>query len=284
MNKTYKMVLSAAEKQLDDAGLQSTVARMLLMGATKMESSELFLRFEEQMQSSEIETFEQMLNRFQEGEAPQYILGYEYFFGRDFIVNPNVLIPRPETEYLVESILEFTDDYFQGEKTLRLVDVGTGSGAIGITLGCEEAKYDVTLTDISEAALEVAKQNAKKFELNVHTYCGNMLDPLIAAQETFDIFVSNPPYIPTQEEVEGLVKDNEPHIALFGGEDGLKFYREIFENVHKILKPKALIAFEIGWNQGEVLKNLAQNAFPKAEVMIKKDYNDLDRMLFIFCQ
>lgn len=278
------MVLSAAEKQLDDAGLQATVARMLLMGATQMESSQLFLRFEEEMSSTEIEIFEQMLNRFQSGEAPQYILGYEYFFGRDFVVNPDVLIPRPETEYLVEAILEFTDDYFADENQLQLVDVGTGSGAIGITLGCEEPKYAVTLTDISEAALHVAHQNAKKFDLTIQSYCGNMLDPLIAAQKQFDIFVSNPPYIPTEEAVEGLVKDNEPHIALFGGEDGLKFYREIFTHVHKIIKPKALLAFEIGWNQGGALKQLAQEAFPDAEVIVKQDYNDLDRMLFIFCQ
>ncbi|MGL4662789.1 MAG: peptide chain release factor N(5)-glutamine methyltransferase [Culicoidibacterales bacterium] len=283
MSKTYKTVLTAAEQQLDNAGLQSTVARMLLMGATQMESSELFLRFEEVISEDEIVKFHQMLNRFQNGEAPQYILGYEYFFGRDFIVNPDVLIPRPETEYLVESILEFTDDYFSEEAQLSLVDVGTGSGAIGISLGCEESKYRVTLTDISEMALDVAKQNAIKFGLDVKTYCGNMLDPLIEAKESFDIFVSNPPYIPTEEEVEALVKENEPHLALFGGKDGLKFYREIFMNVKKIIKPKALLAFEIGWNQGEVLKALAQEAFPNATVMIKKDYNDLDRMLFIFC-
>lgn len=283
MSKTYKTVLTAAEQQLDNAGLQSTVARMLLMGATQMESSELFLRFEEVISEDEIVKFHQMLDRFQNGEAPQYILGYEYFFGRDFIVNPDVLIPRPETEYLVESILEFTDDYFAEEVQLSLVDVGTGSGAIGISLGCEESKYRVTLTDISEIALDVAKQNAVKFGLDVKTYCGNMLDPLIEAKESFDIFVSNPPYIPTEEEVEALVKENEPHLALFGGKDGLKFYREIFMNVKKIIKPKALLAFEIGWNQGEVLKALAQEAFPNATVMIKKDYNDLDRMLFIFC-
>lgn len=283
MSKTYKAVLTAAEQQLDNAGLQSTVARMLLMGSTQMESSELFLRFEEVISEDEIEKFHQMLDRFQNGEAPQYILGYEYFFGRDFIVNPDVLIPRPETEYLVEAILEFTDDYFSEEEKLNIVDVGTGSGAIGISLGCEEPKYRVTLTDISESALNVAKQNAVKFGLDVSTYCGNMLDPLIEAGESFDIFVSNPPYIPTEEEVEALVKENEPHLALFGGKDGLKFYREIFMNVKEIIKPKALLAFEIGWNQGEVLKTLAQEAFPNATVMIKKDYNDLDRMLFIFC-
>lgn len=283
MNNTYKTILHAAEKRLDASGLQPTVARMLLMGATKMESSALFLRFEETIGEAEIERFNNMLKRFENGEAPQYILGYEYFFGRDFIVNPDVLIPRPETEYLVESILEFTDDYFPDESTLQLVDVGTGSGAIGVSLGCEESRYQVTLTDISQEALEVAQRNADKFDLNVKTFCGNMLDPLIEAKAHFDIFVSNPPYIPTEEEVEALVKENEPHLALFGGKDGLKFYREIFMNAKQILKPKALLAFEIGWNQGDVLKELALEFFPDAEVSVKKDYNDLDRMLFIFC-
>lgn len=283
MNKSYREVLHAAEKRLDEQGLQPTVARTLLMGATKMESSDLFLHFEASIKENEADAFEQMLLRFEGGEPPQYILGYEYFFGRDFIVNPDVLIPRPETEYLVEGILEFTDEYFSSESELQLVDVGTGSGAIGISLGCEESKYKVTLTDISEAALEVAQANAKKFEMDVISYCGNMLDPLIAAGCQFDIFVSNPPYIPTEETVEALVKENEPHLALFGGRDGLKFYREIFENVDKIIKPKALLAFEIGWNQGEVLQQLARQYFPTAEITVKKDYNDLDRMLFVYC-
>lgn len=283
MSKSYREILGTAEKHLDACGLQPTVARMLLMGATKMESSELFLRFEDIATELEVSEFNTMLERFENGEAPQYILGYEYFFGRDFIVNPDVLIPRPETEYLVEAILEFTDEYFSEAEQLKLVDVGTGSGAIGVTLGCEEAKYQVTLTDISEEAIAVAKQNAEKFNLSIQTHCGNMLDPLIQAGESFDILVSNPPYIPTEEEVEALVKENEPHLALFGGKDGLKFYREIFTNAKKITKTKSLLAFEIGWNQGEVLKQLAQENFPNAQVMVKKDYNDLDRMLFIFC-
>lgn len=283
MSKTYKSVLATAEKELDEAGFQPTVARMLLMGATKMESSTLFLHFEEVIKDAEVELFQQMLERFKNGEAPQYILGYEYFFGRDFIVNRDVLIPRPETEYLVESILEFTDDYFAKTTELQLVDIGTGSGAIGITLGCEEPKYQVTLTDISETALAVAKQNAEKFNLAITTYCGNMLDPLIAANLKYDILVSNPPYIPSDEEIELLVKDNEPHLALFGGSDGLKFYREILTNAKKIIKDRALLAFEIGWNQGDILSQLAKELFPEAQVMIKKDYNNLDRMLFIFC-
>lgn len=283
MAKTYKSILHDAEKRLDELGLQPTVARMLLMGATEMESSQLFLQFEEHASEHEIRTFLHLLQRFENGEAPQYILGYEYFFGRDFNVSTDVLIPRPETEYLVESILEFTDMYFEKEERLELVDVGTGSGAIGITLGCEEPKYCVSLTDISKEALAVAQTNAEKFNLDVTLYCGNMLDPLIEANKKYDIFVSNPPYIPTEEAVESLVKDNEPHIALFGGEDGLKFYREIFANVDQIINEKALLAFEIGWNQGEVLSKLAKSSFPNAEVSVKKDYNGLDRMLFIFC-
>lgn len=283
MSKSYREILRDAEKQLDQNNLQPTVARTLLMGATKMESSELFLRFEEAASEKESEIFAEMLKRFENGEPPQYILGYEYFFGRDFIVNTDVLIPRPETEYLVEGILEFTDEYFSEAEKIELVDVGTGSGAIGISLGCEESKYRVTLTDISEEALEVAKANAKKFELEVETFCGNMLDPLIASGKKFDVFVSNPPYIPTSEDVESLVKENEPHLALFGGSDGLKFYREIFEKVEQIIKPKALLAFEIGWDQGERLVTLAKQYFPNAEVTLKKDYNELDRMLFIYC-
>lgn len=282
MSKTYRETLAQAEKELDVMQLQPTVARMLLMGALQMESSELFLRFEEGISQEHDHIFQEMLTRFKNGEAPQYILGYEYFFGRDFIVNTDVLIPRPETEYLVEEILELTDEYFPDEEVIQLVDVGTGSGAIGVTLGCEEKRYRVSLTDISMEALHVAKQNAEKFQLDVTMYCGNMLDPLIESGRKFDVFVSNPPYIPKAEHVEGLVRDNEPHLALFGGDDGLKFYREIFAAGKQIMNDKALLAFEIGWNQGASLKQLAETFFPDAEVTIKKDYNDLDRMLFIF--
>lgn len=281
MNKSYRSLMAEAEQLLHTHNLTPTVARTLLISASNKDASTLFIEFENTVPLEEVEIFNEYIKRYISGEPPQYIVGYEYFFGRDFIVNQDVLIPRPETEYLVEGILELCDEMFENSNEISLVDVGTGSGAIGISLKLEEPKFNVTITDISEKAIAVAKCNAEKFKVEVITQIGDMLQPLIESDAKFDVFVSNPPYIPTEEEVGALVKDNEPNIALFGGANGLKFYEEIFKDVHKIINRKALLAFEIGWNQGDTLKEMAQRAFPSATIEIKQDFNSFDRMLFV---
>ena len=151
----------------------------------------------------------------------------------------------PETEELVGLVLSYYDDLFDGKK-VDVVDVGTGSGNIAIALCKEEANMTLTATDISEEALLTAKQNAINNEANVNFLQGNMLDPLIEKGMKFDILVSNPPYIPDDEYVEPLVKDNEPNIALFGGDKGMKFYKEILENASKILKPNCAVSLSCG--------------------------------------
>src|SRR5699024_7978292 len=153
--------------------------------------------------------------------------------------------PRYETEELVENILYHIDDYFDGDQPLDLVDVGTGSGAIAISLEREESRLRVYATDISEEALEVARENAQRLGAEVTFMQGDMLAPLIEKGLKFDIFVSNPPYIPVNQEIEHVVKDNEPHVALFGGQDGLYFYRQIFQSASKVLKDRAILAFEM---------------------------------------
>jgi len=192
------------------------------------------------------------------------------------------LIPRYETEELVEQILYRIDDYFQDEDIIDVVDVGTGCGAIAISLDLEEKRTKVFATDISSQALEIAKQNNKELQANVSFIQGDMLEPLIEKNMKFDIFVSNPPYIPKQQEIQNVVKDNEPHIALFGGEDGLYFYRKIFKDVSKLLKDKALLAFEIGYDQKEDLEREVRKHFIDDDFEIIKDMNGKDRMLFIY--
>ena len=199
-----------------------------------------------------------------------------------FIVNENVLIPRYETEELVENILYKIDDYFDDYSSIDLCDVGTGSGAIAITLALEEPKLNVVATDISEEALEVAKANASELDAQVTFYQGDMLEPLIDRQQKFDIFVSNPPYIPQDQEIESVVKDNEPHVALFGGNDGLYFYRKIFKDVRHVLKDRALLAFEMGFDQRELMSQAVEQYFPGIPYEIIKDINGKDRMLFIY--
>ena len=162
-----------------------------------------------------------------------------------------------------------------------MVDVGTGSGAIGVTLAVEEPNMEVTVTELSEAALEVAKQNANQLGANVTFYQGDMLQPLIERGLKFDILVSNPPYIPLTEEVDPFVKDNEPHLALFGGEDGLKFYRQILRDAHKVVNEKNIIAFEHAYNHKEAMAQLIKEHFPHSKFETLKDLNGKDRMTII---
>ena len=220
------------------------------------------------------------VEKLKENEPLNYVLGYSYFYGYKMIVNENVLIPRFETEELVGLVLSKYDEYFKGQK-VDLADVGTGSGAIAIALKKEEANLNVCASDISFDALNVARQNAKNNDADITFYQGSMLEPLIENNIKLDILVSNPPYIKQDEVLDPSVKDYEPHVALFGGNDGLKFYRMIFENAHKVLKEKSMLFFEIGYDQRENLTALASEYFKNAHIEVFKDINKKDRMLFI---
>ena len=220
------------------------------------------------------------VEKLKENEPLNYVLGYSYFYGYKMIVNENVLIPRFETEELVGLVLSKYDEYFKGQK-INLADVGTGSGAIAIALKKEEANLNVCASDISFDALNVAKQNAKNNDADITFYQGSMLEPLIENNIKLDILVSNPPYIKQDEVLDPSVKDYEPHVALFGGNDGLKFYRMIFENAHKVLKEKSMLFFEIGYDQRENLTALAHEYFGDGHIEVFKDINKKDRMLFI---
>jgi len=233
------------------------------------------------MDASLLEKYNIALERLLTQEPLAHILGYEWFYGYKFKVNEDVLIPRPETEELVANVLADYDEYFTNQK-VTLIDVGTGSGAIAISLAKEESNLNVFASDISEEAIAVAKENAKTIEANVEFLCGNMLQPFIEKGIKVDILVSNPPYIPSEEVMEKSVVDFEPHVALFGGSDGLKFYRMIFENAHKVLKERSMLAFEMGYNQKEAMEAEARKYFPNARMETVKDINGKNRMFFIY--
>ena len=146
----------------------------------------------------------------------------------------------------------------------------------------EIPRLNVVATDISEEALVVARENAKSLEADVTFYQGDMLQPLIDRGIKVDIFVSNPPYIPAEQDIEAVVKDNEPHVALFGGKDGLYFYRKIFERATEVLKDRAILAFEMGFDQKEDMKKEVEHYFPNMPFEILQDMNGKDRMLFIY--
>ncbi|OUQ33927.1 peptide chain release factor N(5)-glutamine methyltransferase [Massilimicrobiota timonensis] len=275
-------LIRQSEAMLDEKDKDCNVAKVLFYHLAHKEPHQLYLMMDEEVDEELLKQFQDGMQRYMNGEPIQYINGKENFFSRDFIVNENVLIPRYETEELVENILYKIDDYFEDYSSIDLCDVGTGSGAIAITLALEEPKLKVVATDISEKALEVAKENAKELNADVTFYQGDMLQPLIEQQQKFDIFVSNPPYIPQDQDIESVVKDNEPHVALFGGNDGLYFYRKIFQDVRQVLKDRALLAFEMGFDQREIMCEAVEHYFPDIPYEIIKDINGKDRMLFIY--
>jgi len=279
---TYKQVIRRYENQLMEGDRDSNVPKVLFYHLAKKEPHELYLMMDEEVEENLLKQFEEAMALYLKGYPVQYIKGVETFFGRDFIVNENVLIPRYETEELVENILYAIDDYFDDYSSIDLCDVGTGSGAIAISLKCEEERLNVVATDISEEALEVARKNAKNLEANIEFYQGDMLQPLIDRNIKVDIFVSNPPYIPQEQEIESVVKDNEPHVALFGGKDGLYFYRKIFERATEVLKDRAILAFEMGFDQKEDMEKEVNHYFPNMPFEILQDMNGKDRMLFIY--
>lgn len=218
---------------------------------------------------------EEGLKRLESGEPVQYIVGNVDFYGYNFIVNKNVLIPRFETEELVEKTINYIKQYFN--KKVDIVDLGTGSGCIAITLK-KEIDCNVDAVDISNKALELAKLNAKRNNTIINFYHGNMLEPL---NKKYDVIISNPPYIAYNEKIMDIVKYNEPHNALYAADNGLYFYKQIIKNSKKYLKDKNIMAFEIGSNQGLVLKEYIAKYYKTAKIIIEKDLSLNDRFLFI---
>lgn len=278
---TYRKVLQQARQRLYEAGQGEQAAQLLMLELASLDAHNLYMEYDEEVPGELLERFEQGICRMEKGEPLGHVLGFEWFYGYRFTVNEDVLIPRPETEELVANILAAYDECFDGQD-VDVIDVGTGSGAIAIALRKEEAHLQVTASDISEQAVAVARKNAADNAADVTFLTGDMLEPFIEAGIRCDILVSNPPYIPVHEQMEHSVVDFEPHVALFGGEDGLKFYREIFANAHRVIKEKAILAFEMGYDQGERLRALAKEHFPDARVEIIKDLSGKNRMLFVY--
>ena len=277
---TYNKLLHSYHQEFEDKGLYPESIKLFLFELCNEKDINLYTELDNEADKDIEEKFHSGIKRLLNNEPLNYVLGYSYFFGYKMIVNKDVLIPRYETEELVGLILSKYDEYFKGKK-INLCDIGTGSGAIAIALKAEENNLNVYASDISSEAIEVAKANAKNNDVKVSFMVGDMLEPFKALDIKFDILVSNPPYIPSDEVMEKSVIDYEPHVALFGGSDGLKFYREIFEGAKDILNEHSLLFFEIGYDQKERLEALAHEYFKDAEVKTFKDINSKDRMLMI---
>lgn len=210
-----------------------------------------------------------------EGYPIQYLIGYVDFYGYKINVNENVLIPRYETEYLVEKTINYSKKMFDSK--LNILDLGTGSGAISIALG-KKLDSNVTGVDISDKALEVAKNNALQNNININFIKSDMLENVTGK---YDIVISNPPYIDSEEKIMDSVKKYEPHLALYAEDNGLYFYKNILSNIKPYLKEKFIIAFEIGWWQGKLIETIAKEYFEDSKVLTLKDLTNRDRYIFV---
>lgn len=257
------------------------VADLLLEHFLKWTPSQL-LAFDDQRLPDEAEKdFAQAVRQHAETGIPvQHLTGVGHFYGREFQVNENVLIPRPETEELVLGVMDYVRD--ENLQTPRIIDLGTGSGVIAITLATELPGSEVSGVDLSEEALEIAEKNAAQHGADVRFYRGNFLESLL--EEPFDIIVSNPPYIAFSEKdkMDDTVVDFDPALALFAEEEGLAAYKTILTQIsHMKQKPKC-IAFEIGHEQGRSVSTLIQEMLPECHTEIRPDINGKDRMVFAF--
>lgn len=214
------------------------------------------------------------IKRLNNGEPVQYIVGNVSFYGNIIDVDKRVLIPRFETEELVENTIKYIKKYNYN----TIVDIGTGSGCIAITIKKIFPSMLVDAVDISKDALALAQSNSIKNDTLINFYEGNLLNPL---NKKYDIIISNPPYIAYDEEIMDIVKNNEPHLALYADNNGLYYYEEILKNVYNYINKNGLIAFEIGYDQAEKIKQIVQKYLNNYNIEIKKDMTGKDRMVFI---
>lgn len=280
MSKVYE-ALNWASSCLREENRDENVGELLLCHHLKMNRSQLLASLRDDLDPEVVDLLMKDVKKHIDGLPVQYIIGYEEFYGRTFKVNKEVLIPRPETEELVEGVLKRAKNLF-ADSQVSVVDVGTGSGAIAVTLALENLHFDVCTVDIAIESIKVATENAERLGAKVEFLEGDLLDPLIQREKKVDIVVSNPPYIPDYEieTLSTVVKDHEPIRALIGGPDGLDFYRRFMEEIPQVLKDKGLVAFEVGVGQGQLVADLLTATFPSANIEVVNDINGKDRMVF----
>ena len=255
----------------------SDMAKILLAEIIEKNPLELLNCLGEQVSDEQAEIYKKAVLALEQGKPLQYVLGRVNFYGNRFYVNKNVLIPRFETEELVENTIKYIKKYFT--EPVDIVDLGCGSGVIGLTLEKKVSTNSVDLIDISKEALEVTNKNCGNLNSKAKTIKNDFLKGI---NKKYDVIISNPPYIAEDEEIEEIVKNNEPHLALYAGEEGLDCYKSILEDIKKNMKDKCLIAFEIGYKQADKIKQLIKDNLDNVEIEVKKDLSEKDRMIFIF--
>jgi release factor glutamine methyltransferase len=253
--------LTSAVLQLapEPIGPPRMAAETLLMYVLGCDRAHLHAHSERELSAAESARYQEAVGRRASGVPLQYITGHQEFYGLDFIVTPDVLIPRPETEHLVEAALQ----QIRGRQDrLRVIDVGTGSGCIALTVAHEtrDASVEVHAADISEAALKIASDNASRLGVSdrVQFHHADLLSTFVGQPGSLDLVLSNPPYVGTSEvdKVQREVREHEPHVAVFGGEHGLDVYKRLIPQAEAALKCGGMLMMEIGYSIEEPVRAL----------------------------
>jgi release factor glutamine methyltransferase len=264
---------------IEDAGLE---AQVLLRHATGLSREDLLARLNEGIDREAACRFEEAVSRRLTHEPSAYITGHREFFGIDFEVTPATLIPRPETELLVEAAIPLGKARSRIRRGPVFADIGTGCGAIAIALALNVARSDVHAVDLSAEALSVARRNSERYGVadRVYLHRGDLLTPL---PEYVDVLVANLPYVTTSEweRLPPEIRDHEPRPALDGGADGLDVIRELLREAPGFLRPKGCVVLEFGAGQAEAVKDEARRSFPGYALEVRRDLAGIERALVI---
>ena len=271
----YKDKLQEAIQLTLDKGYEQTRAEWLLLDLFKWSRTDYLIHREEQMSQADLAKFDLALHRMLSGEPIQYIVGFQSFYGYNFEVDNNCLIPRPETE---EVMLHFLNQCHHQD---TVADIGTGSGAIAITLKLLKPDLNVLATDLYEDTLNVARNNATLHQQEIQFLQGDALKPLIDNNIKVDGLISNPPYIDEGEarDMDDTVLKYEPHHALFAENEGYAIYEGILKDLPQVMKEQGHVVFEIGYNQGNQLKALINSMYPDKLVKVIRDINGNERIV-----
>jgi len=273
---TFKQALSQAREILAANSIEdvSLEGELLLRHTLNISRAQLYQDLDHELTSEQEKTFWNLVKRRINHEPTAYITGHREFYGLDFHVDPHVLIPRPETELLVEMSLILV----QNHRLVTIAEIGTGCGAIAISLALNLPQVKIYATDISSSALEVAKTNCKKHGVlnRIHLLQGDMLDPLL---KPVDLIVTNLPYVKKAELPQVNTAKFEPFLALNGGPDGLQKIRRLCQQVNNKLHPTGYLLLEIGQGQGSAVTTLLHSLFPHAKIETTPDLGSIDRVV-----
>jgi len=290
-NWTIQKLLNWVTEYLTNKGVDSPrlSAELLLSHVMGLKRIELYTQFDKSVSKQQLDKLHDLVERAGDSEPIAYLTGKTEFYSLELEVNPDCMIPRPETELLVERAIEFLRTR---TGTQFVCDLCTGCGCIAVAIAKNVPVARIIATDISAAVLDIAAQNIEKYSLKekITLLCGDLFDPLVPQLDVeklvldsdrgFDLIICNPPYI-TAAEFESLnknIKAYEPRIALYAGEDGLDIYRRLIEKVDEFLKPDAALMLEIGYAQGPAVKELLEQNGTFTEIKIEKDFRNNDRI------